>query len=54
MQDLPGPQRDALVAVTVLGLSTRRSASGMPSRTGRSRPACVALRKLRDEMGVTR
>ena len=55
MRDLPAPQRDALVAVTLLGLSTREVSErdGLPHGTVKTRVR-LALRKLRDEMGVTR
>ena len=55
MHDLPEPQRDALVAVTLLGLSTREVSErdALPHGTVKTRVR-LALRKLRDEMGVAR
>ncbi len=52
MRDLPEPQREALVAVTLLGLSTREVSErcAIPHGTVKSRVR-LALRKLRDEMG---
>ncbi len=55
MHDLPDAQRDALVAVTLLGLSTREVSErdSLPHGTVKTRVR-LALRKLRDDMGVTR
>lgn len=55
MHNLPEPQRDALVAVTLLGLSTREVSErdALPHGTVKTRVR-LALRKLRDEMGVAR
>ena len=51
MGDLPAPQRDALVAVTLLGLSTREVSErdAIPHGTVKTRVR-LALRKLRAEM----
>jgi RNA polymerase sigma-70 factor (ECF subfamily) len=48
MQDLPAPQREALVAVTLLGLSTREVSErvAVPQGTVKTRVR-LALRKLR-------
>lgn len=50
---LPAAQRDALVAVTLLGLSTREVSErdDVPHGTVKTRVR-LALRKLRDEMGA--
>lgn len=55
MGDLPEAQREALVAVTLLGLSTREVSerAAIPHGTVKTRVR-LALRKLRDEMGVLR
>jgi len=52
---LPEPQREALVAVTLLGLSTREVSerAAIPHGTVKTRVR-LALRKLRDEMGALR
>ena len=52
MQQLPEAQREALVAVTLLGLSTREVSewAAVPHGTVKTRVR-LALRKLRDEMG---
>ncbi len=52
MQQLPEAQREALVAVTLLGLSTREVSerAEVPHGTVKTRVR-LALRKLRDEMG---
>ena len=51
LRDLPAPQRDALVAVTLLGLSTREVSErdAIPHGTVKTRVR-LALRKLRAEM----
>jgi RNA polymerase sigma-70 factor (ECF subfamily) len=51
MHRLPSAQRDALVAVTLLGLSTREVSErgGIPHGTVKTRVR-LALRKLRDEL----
>jgi RNA polymerase sigma factor (sigma-70 family) len=53
MRDLPDGQRDALVAVTLYGLTTREVSeqAGIPHGTVKTRVR-LALRKLRDGMGV--
>jgi len=53
MRDLPAPQREALVSVTLRGLSTREVSvrDAIPHGTVKTRVR-LALRKLRDEMGV--
>ena len=53
MRDLPAPQREALVAVTLQGLTTREVSerASIPHGTVKTRVR-LALRKLRDEMGV--
>jgi RNA polymerase sigma factor (sigma-70 family) len=53
MRELPAAQRDALVAVTLLGLSTREVSErdAVPHGTVKTRVR-LALRKLRDGMGV--
>lgn len=53
MLDLPAAQREALVAVTLLGLSTREVSQreAIPHGTVKTRVR-LALRKLRDEMGA--
>jgi RNA polymerase sigma-70 factor (ECF subfamily) len=50
MDDLPAPQREALVAVTLLGLSTREVSerAAVPHGTVKTRVR-LALRKLRAE-----
>jgi RNA polymerase sigma-70 factor (ECF subfamily) len=52
MLSLPAPQRQALAAVTLGGLSTREVSelAGIPQGTVKTRIR-LALRKLRDEMG---
>jgi len=53
MRALPESQRRALVAVTLWGMTTREvaEAAGIPQGTVKTRVR-LALRKLRDEMGV--
>jgi RNA polymerase sigma factor (sigma-70 family) len=53
VRDLPPAQRDALVSVTLLGLSTREVSErdAIPHGTVKTRVR-LALRKLRDDMGV--
>jgi RNA polymerase sigma-70 factor (ECF subfamily) len=53
MRSLPESQRQALVAVTLWGMTTREVAelAGIPQGTVKSRVR-LALRKLRDDMGV--
>ncbi|HEX6419082.1 MAG TPA: sigma-70 family RNA polymerase sigma factor [Acidimicrobiales bacterium] len=53
MRELPAPQRDALAAVALLGLTTREVSErdAVPHGTVKTRVR-LALRKLRDEMGV--
>lgn len=53
MRALPESQRQALVAVTLLGLTTREASevAGVPQGTVKTRVR-LALRKLRDELGV--
>ncbi|HZA76370.1 MAG TPA: sigma-70 family RNA polymerase sigma factor [Acidimicrobiales bacterium] len=53
MGSLPEPQRQALVAVTLWGMTTREVSemAGIPQGTVKTRVR-LALRKLRDEMGV--
>jgi RNA polymerase sigma factor (sigma-70 family) len=53
VRDLPPAQRDALVSVTLLGLSTREVSErdAVPHGTVKTRVR-LALRKLRDDMGV--
>lgn len=53
MRSLPAPQREALVAVTLLGLSTREfsEAAAVPHGTVKTRIR-LALRRLRTELGV--
>jgi RNA polymerase sigma-70 factor (ECF subfamily) len=53
MRALPDPQRRALVAVTLWGMSTREVSemAGIPQGTVKTRVR-LALRKLRDEMGA--
>jgi RNA polymerase sigma factor (sigma-70 family) len=53
MRELPPAQREALVAVTLLGLSTREVSErdAVPHGTVKTRVR-LALRKLRDGMGV--
>ena len=55
LHGLPVAQRDALVAVTLFGLSTREVSErdGIPHGTVKTRVR-LALRKLRDEMGARR
>ena len=55
VRDLPPAQRDALVSVTLLGLSTREVSErdAIPHGTVKTRVR-LALRKLRDDMGVRR
>ncbi len=52
MRELPAAQREALVAVTLLGLSTREVSErgAIPHGTVKTRVR-LALRKLRDELG---
>jgi RNA polymerase sigma factor (sigma-70 family) len=54
MRALPDSQRQALVAVTLWGLSTREVSemAGIPQGTVKTRVR-LALRKLRDDMGVS-
>jgi RNA polymerase sigma factor (sigma-70 family) len=54
MRALPESQRQALVAVTLWGMTTREVAesAGIPQGTVKTRVR-LALRKLRDEMGVS-
>jgi RNA polymerase sigma factor (sigma-70 family) len=53
VRDLPPAQRDALVSVTLFGLSTREVSErdAIPHGTVKTRVR-LALRKLRDDMGV--
>jgi RNA polymerase sigma-70 factor (ECF subfamily) len=53
VRELPPAQRDALVSVTLLGLSTREVSErdAIPHGTVKTRVR-LALRKLRDDMGV--
>jgi RNA polymerase sigma-70 factor (ECF subfamily) len=53
LRSLPDEQRQALVAVTLLGLTTREHADavGVPLGTAKTRVR-LGLRKLRDRMGV--
>jgi RNA polymerase sigma-70 factor (ECF subfamily) len=53
VEGLPAPQRQALVAVTLLGLTTREVSerAAIPHGTVKTRVR-LALRKLRDEMGA--
>ncbi len=53
MQALPASQREALVAVTLLGLTTREVSerAAIPHGTVKTRVR-LALRKLRDDMGA--
>jgi RNA polymerase sigma factor (sigma-70 family) len=53
MQELPASQREALVAVTLYGLTTREVSerAAVPHGTVKTRVR-LALRKLRDGMGV--
>jgi RNA polymerase sigma-70 factor (ECF subfamily) len=53
MRVLPPEQREALLSVTVLGLSAREFSerAGLPLGTAKTRIR-LALRKLRDELGV--
>jgi RNA polymerase sigma factor (sigma-70 family) len=53
MRSLPDSQREALVAVTLRGLTTREVSelAGIPQGTVKTRVR-LALRKLRDEMGT--
>lgn len=53
MRTLPEPQRKALLAVTLHGLTTREVSelAGIPQGTVKTRIR-LALRKLRDEMGT--
>jgi len=53
MASLPAEQREALLAVTVLGLTTSEvsAAAGVPLGTVKTRIR-LGLRKLRDQLGV--
>jgi RNA polymerase sigma factor (sigma-70 family) len=53
VRDLPPAQRDALISVTLFGLSTREVSErdAIPHGTVKTRVR-LALRKLRDDMGV--
>jgi RNA polymerase sigma factor (sigma-70 family) len=53
LQSLPEPQREALVAVTLFGLTTREVSerAAIPQGTVKTRIR-LGLRKLRDEMGA--
>jgi RNA polymerase sigma-70 factor (ECF subfamily) len=53
MRALPAAQREALVAVTLFGLSTREVSerAGIPQGTVKTRVR-LALRKLRDDLGA--